>query len=150
MIEPTTTDPSFLVAIEASRQLTIAQAGRLAAALAYLLAVALVAEASSVPLGVTALAGLVIAALIARFSREAREATDRLAALGFEQGSRRSVDGTAALLVLLVALLAAVAAWRALQTRAPVVAPVIALLLFAWQWWFYFYSLAQTADPGAP
>lgn len=148
MTESVSPELNALAADHASRQLTTGEAGRLAVALVYLLAVAIAAEATAVLLGVLALAGLIVAALVVRFSREVREAMRVLAALGLAS-SKGGPDRTAALLVLLVSLLASAAAWRALSGRAAGIASVVALLLFAWQWWFYFYGLAPPADHGA-
>lgn len=140
-----------LVLTHWSRQLATDRLGRLAAALAYLLAVALVAPSNlDLLLAGAALSGVIVAALIIRLSREMRLAAGTLAALGLDDPSARNFDLTAALLVLLVTLLDSAVAWRALHVRVPSVAPLAALVLFAWQWWFYFYWLTPERVGGYP
>lgn len=139
-------DARAMLAYAAGQHLLAAQLGRLVAAFAYLLAVALVAGSPGELLpGGAAIAGVVVAAIVVQLSREVRQAGGTLAALGLNRHASGGGDTAAFLLLLLVALLDSALAWQALRGRVPRVAPVAALLLFAWQWWFYFYWLGASA-----
>lgn len=133
----------------ASREVVAADVTRPLLALGYLGALAVGHGASAPVLLVGAVAGSLVGLALLRLTERRHAALRRMAMLrGASAVAPPLLGSLAVVLLLLVTLLDGAALWVGLRGQwpqtPPLLAPLLALLFVAWQWWFFLYTLSPT------